>query len=209
MKSMKTFGLAALAALMAMAFVGVSSAMAGNTQLCTVDENPCGAGHAITHIHEETLSGSLGVLLTSFANIKCDVLFLSSSVGALGAPQDIQGHFTYTNCKRKKIIGEENCTVTEVSGTTALLPVLRTSHEGAAVTYEYEMSILCGSVINCTYNGEGLEGTATGPLLSTETNGETRVENAVTHKLPGGVCPETAELDLLTTPLPNPVYISA
>lgn len=32
MKSIKVFGLAALAALMAMAFVGASSAMAGNTQ---------------------------------------------------------------------------------------------------------------------------------------------------------------------------------
>jgi hypothetical protein len=59
----------------------------------------------------------------------------------------------------------------------------------------------CGFLINCTYDGEGLEGHGLGPLLSgTETNGQVRIEEAVTHRV-SGVCPETAKLDLLTTPL--------
>ena len=67
MKSIKLFGLAALAAMMAMAFIGASSAMAETTQLCKVDEPLCAAGN-VAHIHETTLSGKPAVLLSSAAN---------------------------------------------------------------------------------------------------------------------------------------------
>ena len=56
MNPIKMFGLAALAALMAMAFVGVNSAMGEETALCKADENPCAAENIITHVHETTLS---------------------------------------------------------------------------------------------------------------------------------------------------------
>jgi hypothetical protein len=207
-KLIKTTPLVALAALMATALIGASSASAGNTQLCTVDENPCGSGHAVTHIHDETLEGSLAVILNSLGNVKTEALFLSLSVGSLGSPQDITGHFTFSHSTRKKLIGEENCTVSEIAGTATLFRVLRTGNETASVIGEFEMRVVCGSIIDCTYDGQGLEGTAKGALSSTEPNGEIVLSKQVMHKVSGSLCPESAELDFLDTPLPNPVYIS-
>ena len=62
MRSIKMLGLAALAALIAMAIVGASSAMAGNTALCKVmagagEDEGCAAGQLASHVHEETLTG--------------------------------------------------------------------------------------------------------------------------------------------------------
>ena len=188
MKSIKMFGLAALAALMAMAFVGASSAMAGNTQLCSSEA----CGTAVTHVHETTLSGAKATLLSSVINVTCDVLCLGDTLG-LGAPLIIHGDFTYTNCNNG------NCTVTEVSS-DALIEVLRLSHETVDVTGEGEVNVHCGFFINCTYNGEGLEGSAKGPLLSTESNGDVSISGQETS-LVSGFCPEHAFLDIKTTPL--------
>ncbi len=57
MKLIKMFGLAVLAALMAMAFVGTGSAMAESTSLCTEDPGEgkaCPEGKSLTHLHETT-----------------------------------------------------------------------------------------------------------------------------------------------------------
>jgi hypothetical protein len=79
--------------------------------------------------------------------------------------------------------------------------VLKTAHELGEVTGNGEVNAHCGFFINCTYNGEGLSGHALGPLLSTPANGQVRIEEQTTHKVSGSLCPETAKLDLLTTPL--------
>jgi hypothetical protein len=187
-KPIKMFGLAALAALMAMAFVGASSAMAENTQLCTADENPC--AHAVTSVHE---TGKIE-LLTSPLNVECDVLFASTSVGAEGAPQIIKGHFTYSNCN------PINCSVTEVSK-IAKLEVLRLGHETADITYNFEIHVECSGFFNCTYDGENLKATAKGALLSTQANGEVTISGEETHRVSGIFCSEKAFLDLTTTGL--------
>jgi len=203
-KSIKMLGLAALAALMAMAFVGASSAMATTTQLCNTDSAPCGS--AVTHVHEATTTNAL--LLNSLGNVKCAVLFLSTSVGALGAPQSIEGKFTYSGCFRKKIFGgEEACTVTELNSPVKIT-VLRTTHETGTVTGEGEVEVKCGSAIECVYNGENLTGTAKGPLLSTAANGEVTLTEQPTHAVKGAFCPETAKLDITTTPL-TATYLSS
>jgi hypothetical protein len=208
-KSIKLFGLAALAALMAMAVAGVSSAMAEETvQLCKVDEALCQPGNVVTHVHEETLSGSPALLLNSLGNVKCTALFLSLSVGPLEMLQIITGHFTYSLCKRKKLIGEEDCTVTEVTGTTSTIKILKTAAETVSVTGQGEVRVQCGSIIDCTYNGTGLTGTGKGALASTETNGETSISEQTTNKVSGSLCPNEAKLDIKTTPLPDPVYIT-
>ena len=181
-------GLAALAALLAMAFVGASSAMAGNTQLCSSEA----CGTAVTHVHETTLSGAKATLLSSVINVTCDVLFLGDTLGE-GAPLVIHGNFTYTNCN------SGNCTVAEESA-DSLIEVLRTGHETSSVTGEGEVNVHCGFFINCTYNGEGLESTGKGPLLSSETNGEVSLSGQETSRV-SGFCPESAFLDIRTTPL--------
>jgi hypothetical protein len=190
MKSIKTLGLAAFAVLMAMAFLGASSAMAGSTQLCMNDEDPCGS--VIEHVHEQTSKGAPARLLSSLGNVTCDALFLGSTLG-LGAPLVIHGNFTYTNCLRNG----EACTVTEVS-TSSLIEVLRTAAETAKLTGEGEVNVQCG--INCTYNGEELSGTSKGALLAGGT-GESSTSEAVVHHVGGAICPETSRLDIRMTPL--------
>jgi hypothetical protein len=202
-KPIKMLGLAALAALMAMAFVGASSAMAESTGLCKEDAvlfsgEVCPEAQRIIHVHERNLPGNPGLLLSSVVNFLCEVvLFLGDVISAtnLGNPLEISGHFSYSGCMTE---GGTACTISEVSA-HAILKVLKLGHELADVTYVLEINLHCGFFINCTYDGEGLTGHALGPLLSSETNGEVRIEEQVTHRV-SGVCPETAKLDLLITP---------
>jgi hypothetical protein len=180
--------------LMAAAFLDASSAMAGNTQLCMSDENPCATGNVISHVHEETVSGSPAKLLSSIGNVTCNALFLGLTLG-LGAPLVIHGNFTYTGCLRNG----SSCTVNEVS-TSTLINVLRTEAEKATVTGEGEVNVHCGLFINCTYDDEGVEGTFKG-ALSAPTNGESSTSEATMHHVGGGICPETGKLDIRMTPL--------
>jgi hypothetical protein len=204
MKPIKILGRTALAALTAMVFVGPSPAMAETTALCKADENPCAVGNKITIIHETTLAGSPAVFLNSVSNITCDVLFLGSTVSSLGIPLEINGNFTYSNCLRG---GSEKCTFSEKNGPSNVV-VLREGHETAKVTWVGEMNMKCGSFINCTYDDEGLIGTAKGPLLSSETNGGILLDEEVVHKVSGFLCPSEAKLDITTTPL-SATYISS
>jgi hypothetical protein len=208
-KPIKMLGLAALAALMAMAFVGASSAMAESTALCKEDAvllegEVCPEANRVHHVHEATLTGAPGLLLSSIVEILCDVLFLGDvqNTNNTGNPLQVLGNFTYSNCMTAS---NGSCTVTEVSSDIKL-DILKLGHELADVTPSAgtkggEVKAQCGFLINCVYDGEGLSGHALGPLLSgTETNGQTRIEEQTTHRV-SGVCPETAKLDLLTTPL--------
>src|SRR4051794_6913940 len=166
-KPIKTLGLAALTALMMMAFVGASPAMSESTQLCATDVSPCSS--PVTHVHETTLAGSPATLLTNLGNVTCDVLFLSTSVGGLGAPQRIEGNFTYSNC----LLNKAPCTATEIIG-PSLTQVLKEGHETAAVTIGPSVKVKCGSFIDCTYFWT-VTGPAKGPLLSAETNGQVSI----------------------------------
>jgi hypothetical protein len=194
-KPIKMFGLAALAALMAMAFVGASSAMAETTTLCESDPSVLAESCSISHVHETSVTK--GKLLAGSITVECDVLFLGE-VGAAGAPQVITGNFTYTNCG--------SCSATEENG-PAEIQVLKTGHETSSVTGEGLVHVNC-SGLNCRYNGEGLVGTGKGPLLSAESrpNGEVSISEKSTAKESGLFCPTTSKLDLTTTPL-TPTYI--
>jgi hypothetical protein len=209
-KPIKMLGLAALAALMAMAFVGASSAMASEpTSLCKEDPAVGGTGlHAVcpadkqfTHVHDTTLTGKKATLLSSVINVECDVLFLGDVLSSLVEPPNklvIHGHFTYTNCN-------SGCEVTEESE-DALIEVLKTAHELAEITGKGEVRVHCGIFINCVYNGTGLKGHGLGPLLSEELKGDIKISEQVTNRV-SGFCPETAKLDILTTPLEH-TYIT-
>ena len=149
--------------------------------LCKTDENPCTEGNVVTHVHEVTISGKPAVGVVKLVRkrlMRCRIL--GDSLG-LSAPLIIHGHFTYSNCVRHKIFGgTESCTVTEVS-TNSLIEVTRTTHESAEVKGTGEVNVHCGSFINCTYNGEGLKATATGPLLSSFENGDVKLTEQMTH----------------------------
>ena len=206
MRSVKMFGLAALAALMAMAFVGASSAMAENTALCKVmagagNDEDCTPGSLASHVHEETLTTKLAKLLTNILTVECDVLFLGdvTSSGLLGNPLTIKGNLTYPVCN-------SGCEAKEIS-THTLITTLKKGHELAEVKAAFEVLFKCGKLFHCVYNGAGLVGHDLGPLLSAETNGDVTIFNQSMTKVSGTLCPSTAKLDVVTTPL-EPLYIT-
>jgi hypothetical protein len=188
MNPIRKLGLAVLTVALGMAVAGIPSAMAESTALCATDETPCESKHQLTHIHVATLTGKKARLLTSLTTVECDVMFLGA-VGTLGNPQLIEGNFTFMHCG--------GCTVTEENGPT-VLEALREGHETAKVTGEGEIHVVC-KAINCYYNTEGIIGTAKGPLLSTEINGEISIQEQAVKKVKGLLCPSTAKLDILLT----------
>jgi hypothetical protein len=200
MKTIKLIGLAALTALMAMAFVGATSAMAENTNLCKVDESPCSKANLATSIHETSVGKAK--LLTSLGTTECNVLASGPVLQIIHTEPVsiltiIHITFTYTNCT----LGGSSCTATEESG-PAEIKVVRTGHETGTVTGEGLVHLVCGSSIDCSYNGVGLTGTAKGPLLSTQTNGEVvLLEQSTTKETGGFLCPKSSKLDITTTPL--------
>jgi len=185
MKPIGKLGLAVFAAVLGMTVAGAPSAMGSSTVLCATD--PAVGCTALTHVHWATLAGQKAKLLTALT-VECDVMFLGA-VGALGSPQLIEGNFTYWNCG--------SCTVTEENGPT-VLEILKTGHETAEVTGEGETHVVCKG-INCYYNAEGLIGTAKGPLLSTEINGEISIQEQEMKKVKGLFCPSTSKLDIKLT----------
>ena len=197
MKPIKMFGLAALAALMAMAFVGASSAMASSTALCATEGATCAS--PVTHVHETSVGKAK--LLSSFPTIECNVLFLGEVAEGLASPVVINGIFTYFSCNNF-------CSVSEVAGTEAKVEVLKeVGFELASVTYEREVHFTC-PFINCVYNGEGLEGDARGPLNSpASANGSVAISGQEMNRVSGS-CPEPMILDITTTPL-SATYLSA
>lgn len=204
MKPAKKVSLAALAALMAMAFIGSTSAMAESTQLCKEDTvlltgQLCPESKVINTLHTVTLGGEKAKFLTeTLGTVECEALFLGNSTG-LGAPLQLKGNFTYPNgtCKR----GTENCTVAEVAGGEAVANLLKEGHETAKITFSFEIKITCGIWIVCTYDANGLQAIGKGPLLSTGLeNGHWVLEEQELHRV-RGVCPEKAFLDLNLHPL--------
>jgi len=184
-KPIKMFGLAALAALMAMAFIGASSAMAESTDLCPAE---IGDGcQPFSHVHETT---TIKAILLASPEIQCDVLFLGEVTG--GAPAIVEGNFTYSNCGA-------SCSVEEVGG-PSVIEVLKEGHETSKVTGEGEVHVNCFG-INCYFNGEELVGTGKGPLLSTAANGEVNISGQKVKKVKGIFCPAEGKLDINTTPL--------
>ncbi len=192
-------GLAVLVGMMAMAFVGARTAVAETTSLCDTDpgtgsQEACPEGDLVEHVHEETLSGAQATLLSNVLTVKCDVLFLGDVLGeGLANPLVIHGTFTYSNCNN-------NCTATEENG-PAEIKVSKLGHETADVTGEGLIHVVCGALINCRYTGASLVGMAKGPLLAAETNGEVSLKEKAVNKESGSLCPKTAELDIVTTPL--------
>jgi hypothetical protein len=195
------FGLAAFAAVAAMALVGATSAMATNTILC--EEDSAGSGcpptalPEATHVHYTTLTGAKAELLSSIVNVKCAVLYLGNSLG-LAAPLVIHGNFTYSSCETE--IGSA-CTATELSS-SALINVLKTGAETGTVTGKGEVLVECGILIHCVYDGTGLAGAAQGSLG----NGHVTITKQTLNKVSGFLCPKTATLDILTGSLTS-LYI--
>ena len=185
MRLIKMIGLAAITAVAAMAFVGASSAMAGNTALCETNTEPCTSAATTAHFVDKG-----GFLLSSVVNVTCLEALLSASVLALGAPQVAHvTELTYSHC----LTGTGgNCTVKAES--LGLLSGLRTAADTGTLTdVGTTVRVTCGVLINCVYGGNELVGHGLSAGLSTE-NGNVSYSKAEVQRV-SGFCPEKGFLD--------------
>ena len=205
------FGLAALAAVVAMAFVGASSASAANTSLCKTTTEPCPeanqwkAGETIHLASTET-----GKLLNSIATVLC--LTVLGNLKVLGAslanPLSMDGHFVYSGCGTNST--HTNCEVEETE--EGRFNVNATgAHTGTATGENGKAHVHCTKVlgfitIDCTYVAAGL----TAELSGLEPSHVTLTKQPVNLLEGSGLCPEESKVDALLTPLAEtPAYVAS
>jgi hypothetical protein len=203
MKLIKMLGLATVAATVAVAFVGASSASAGPTALCAIHVNPCPAGFEQVG-HFEALAVDV-LLLTLAGPILCTHSVLLGNALGLGNPLLI--HVTYLdflNCN----LGGAFCEVNTLETGLALL--LRTAlNEGLLQLHNTRFLVNCfAPFIHCIYGGLPLalvlgHNAALNELATIHTNGQ------LWEPLGGMACPNgDLKLDALyRINLPHPVYI--
>jgi hypothetical protein len=200
----KVFGLAAVAGVAAMAFVGASSAMAlEHTLLCKNHNSATSCSEVPTSIH---IVASNPTLLSSLGNITCESSLGTGTPGASGAPQVITiTSLTWTNCE----LGGEPCTVT--TPTLGAVNVLKTAlNLGTLELSKTVIKVVCGSFVSCKYepNAEQIL-TVEGALHNVGTgHGMVTANGLDVHKVGSGFCPSSAEWDALYEPLEH-VYIVA
>lgn len=200
------FGLAALAMLTAMAFIGTSSAPATATVLCKVSELVCPVSQKIEHANFTSLSTDL-LLLTNISNVKCTHSIISGTALLLANPLVIHISLVDLTGCAETIFGSK-CTVT--TNNAGLLKLLKTGPNVGTLAMEgIELLFNCSTIgLHCAYGNptsslafKGSEGTG---LASISASG------VVLPKLKGSFfCPEASFLDATyTVTTPDPAYIA-
>jgi hypothetical protein len=92
MKHFKTLGLAAVAAMAFMAFIGVSSAAAGSTALCAANQTPCTSPLGATTIKAHLVPGTHATL-TGNVNVTCSVSTVEGKTNG-GTASPLTGEIT-------------------------------------------------------------------------------------------------------------------
>ncbi|HEY5709745.1 MAG TPA: hypothetical protein VIS51_10145, partial [Solirubrobacterales bacterium] len=189
MRLIKMFGLAALAAVAAMAFVGATSASAGPTLICSNHhELLCLPGGHVASIHQVLAEGSIGKLLATI-NVLCLGFLVEATALGLGSPQSIHATSqTFTGCGTGS--AHSNCTVTVQE--QPLSNLLKTGlDEGVLTATSGRTRLQCSNLgIDCVYDLEGIEfAVGGGHLTANETP---------TNELGGKFfCPDEGLLDAL------------
>jgi hypothetical protein len=201
------FGLAAIAAVAVMAFVGATSAMATSTVLCDEHvETKCPAGHELKSVHAVLTSGTVLTLLNTVANVLC--LNVSVQAASLGLAAPLQLHpssIVINGCGTTS--AHTNCTV-KVENTAELplplLLLLKNVLNGGILFvdggFTHVKCTIAGFIkIDCTYSGNEVSFSA-GGAGGTNGNGMFTTENAPVEPVVG-LCPVTSSLDGLLEPL--------
>jgi hypothetical protein len=211
------FGLAAIAAVAAMAFLGASSASATfHTALCKSNEGgalTCAPANLATHIEAESVGSTL--LLTDIVTVHCDsshvlaeALGLSGLNPTTGAIEPQLVHLTeltFTGCKTTAGL---NCTVTVLTPLGDLL-VLKTAANLANIqSHKTSAKVVCGFILSCTFGGLP---TLHGLGSANDTSHAHVTASKVPLGLEGGsLCPAEATWDsLYLVTLPLPLYIKS
>ena len=205
MRLSKSLGLATIAAVTAMALVGVTSAPAEPTALCEKNEEPC-AEENIYMGHFAALAEG-PKLLTSKGTITCKKARLLGFALGLGNPMAI--HLEVFDFVEDCLTGEEEgCAFQTVQLGLALL--LRTASNLGTLTIENtKVLVICpGAMIHCLYGAEPVFdflGSPNGGALATIHATEVLWEHGE-----GLFCPEgESKLDALySVLLPDPIAIT-
>jgi hypothetical protein len=186
-------GLAGVAAIAAMAFVGASSAMAnGPTALCKTNEEPCQAANLTGHVHFESVGEPTLSTTSPNLTIKCLSSLALGDAEELGNPTGVTlTQLTWTGCYTAPFVSH-NCTVTTV--VPGLIDVLRTlPNLGTATALGTEVKVTCGAVINCIYGGPTITGlTVEGALHNgSASHGKLKAPGIAVPKVKG-LCPSAS-----------------
>jgi hypothetical protein len=194
----KMFGLASIAVIVAMAFVGASSAMATNTVLCKANELVCAAPNVYTG-HVEALS-THALLKASGIEILCKHSLILGEALGLANPLIIHvSELTFKECD-----GTVN-----VLDKTGLIKVLKTAPNLASGTAEGFEVLAERFGVHCVYGGvaEGAHGLGSASATSEASIVAKEIE---LKKLAGGFfCAGTSRWTATyTVKLPLPIYIA-
>jgi len=214
MRLIKAFGLAAIAATAAMAFVGASPAMAtGSTALCNTNTNPCTSPYELLHM--QLTAGHVGKLhgTNPTINILCLEVLAEGHVLALGNPQEIHLlELNFGGCGTNS--GHSNCNI-EALEIPVLIDVLNEGSGLGSATGQNGVTLVdcevpfIGHVV-CEYTGEGL---GFDVKSAGGENGHGMLNSAGTELEniggPGFLCSDTSEIEEgLLEPLTD-VYLSS
>jgi len=197
------FGLAAIAAVAAMAFVGANSASAlVSTQLCKVNTTlVCGAGNAVTEVHQVLKTGTVGKLLASI-NVLCLEYLVRATPLGLGKPQVVHVlEQKFAACGTGST--HNNCTVSTPAGQDPLFDLLKLGFdEGVLTATSGQTRLQCSNLgLDCLYDVAGMEFEVGG--------NELKAENTPTTELGGKfLCPNEGLLDAELKTLENAYVLS-
>jgi hypothetical protein len=215
MRLVKMLGLAAMVAVIAMAFIGIGAPSASaETALCKVHENSCSEANQVKLIHLQNTTGTVLRILNSTANLLCLSTLVDGNVLALAKPQQIHIiSFTVTGCGTD--VNHNNCTLT--SNASAELPwlasLLRSAlnlgiialseFEGMHPTTRIKCTIFGFIKTDCTWDHTGLEFEVEGAEHQAGSGHGmlTANESPVSLVEGSGLCPEESSFDFLLEPL--------
>jgi hypothetical protein len=181
-------GLAALAAMVAMALIGVSQASANEETavLCETPELECEKPFP----NPTTLVGYAqnAKMLTSIGTVECasalGELTLLNELGKVGTGHALSASFS------KCHLGSTSCTVTVIKLGLVTLEKSGALRVTAKSDGNSEANLKCGFLINCTYGGTGET-----EIVSNEAGELQTLGNEYEMTLSKGFCPETARVD--------------
>jgi len=203
MRYLMSLGLAAMAAMVAMAFVGATSAMAEPEHpeivICKKLELICEKSNQApnpTEIHAETLTGNPPKLLSTIGTIECEhslaILTLLNKLAKL-----IEGHLLALNFTGNCHLGGTSCKVevTKLGGlsfTPDLEKLKAIVHPISLEGKVTEASVKCGFLINCTYKADEKE---TELLAESDEAGHLLLLSEAKLVRGSGFCPEESHWD--------------
>ncbi len=189
MRSIRWIGLAAIAAVTALAFAGTPSASAEtSTQLCKTHTGlTCPEGEGTASVHMSLAEGTVGKLLSSLVTVLCLGVLVEATPLDLGNPQEVHTvESKYTGCGTGS--AHNNCTVTVEE--EPLGSLLKTGlDEGSLELLSGRTRLQCSSPsVDCKYDAAGTLFTVGAQHLT--------AEETPTKELGGKlICPNEGQLD--------------